>query len=156
MITFIIGPNDSGKSSYAESLIEQGTNRRYYIATMIPYGSEGKARVKKHIKMREHLNMITIEDPYFIRADEIEDSSDVLLEDLSNLIANRMFGDGNVDLIIDELKALAKKVSNLIIVSIGGIMAEGYDEETIRYIKALNSINHSIETIADKTVRMGE
>lgn len=156
MITFIIGPNDSGKSSYAESLIEQGTNRRYYIATMIPYGSEGEARVKKHIKMREHLNMITIEDPYFIRADEIEDSSDVLLEDLSNLIANRMFGDGNVDLIIDELKALAKKVSNLIIVSIGGIMAEGYDEETTRYIKALNSINHSIETIADKTVRMGE
>lgn len=156
MITFIIGPNDSGKSSYAESLIEQGTNRRYYIATMIPYGSGGEARVKKHIKMREHLNMITIEDPYFIRADEIEDSSDVLLEDLSNLIANRMFGDGNVDLIIDELKALAKKVSNLIIVSIGGIMAEGYDEETVRYIKALNSINHSIETIADKTVRMGE
>lgn len=156
MITFIIGPNDSGKSSYAESLIEKGTNRRYYIATMIPYGSEGEARVKKHIKMREHLNMITIEDPYFIRADEIEDSSDVLLEDLSNLIANRMFGDGNVDLIIDELKALAKKVSNLIIVSIGGIMAEGYDEETVRYIKALNSINHSIETIADKTVRMGE
>lgn len=156
MITFIIGPNDSGKSSYAESLIEQGTNRRYYIATMIPYGSEGEARVKKHIKMREHLNMITIEDPYFMRADEIEDSSDVLLEDLSNLIANRMFGDGNVDLIIDELKALAKRVSNLIIVSIGGIMAEGYDEETIRYIKALNSINHSIETIANKTVRMGE
>lgn len=156
MITFIIGPNDSGKSSYAESLIEQGTNRRYYIATMIPYGSEGEARVKKHIKMREHLNMITIEDPYLTRTDEIDAGADVLLEDLSNLIANRMFDKGDVASIIYELTILAKKVNNLIIVSIGGIEVKGYDEATSAYITALNNINLELETIADKTVRMGE
>ena len=44
MITFICGGSGSGKSKYAEQLILSGScpDRRYYIATIIPYGEEGR------------------------------------------------------------------------------------------------------------------
>lgn len=159
MFTLILGQNNSGKSSYAESIIGglQST-KRYYIATMIPYGEEGQARVSKHLKMRENLNMITLEDPYFEKTDEIEDCADVLLEDVSNLVANRLFERGNAscDTIVCELTKLSRRVSNLVVVSISGIVAEGYDTETVNYINRLNEINDRLSVLADKTVRMGK
>lgn len=157
MFILIIGPNNSGKSKYAESIIgELEGNSRYYIATMIPYGEEGKARVKKHLCMRKDLNFETIEDPYLEQTNKVLENSDVLLEDLSNLIANRMFekGHGSSDTIVEELVLLNKKVRNLVVVSIGGIVAEGYDADTIKYINTLNDINEKLELIVDKSVKM--
>lgn len=159
MFTLILGCNNSGKSSYAESIISSlnGT-KRYYIATMIPYGEEGKNRVLKHLKMRADLNMKTIETPYFNHLDEIEDGSDVLLEDISNLVANRFFDEelSSCDTIVEEICKLNNRVSNLIVVSISGIVAKGYDSDTINYINKLNEINSELEHLADKTIRMGE
>lgn len=157
MFILVIGPNDSGKSKYAEGIIgELEGNSRYYIATMIPYGEEGKARVKKHLCMRKDLNFETIEDPYLEKTNKVLENSDVLLEDLSNLIANRMFekGHGSSDTIVEELVLLNKKVRNLVVVSIGGIVAEGYDADTIKYINTLNDINEKLELIVDKSVKM--
>jgi len=158
MFTLILGPNGSGKSSYAESIIgELKDAKRYYIATMIPYGKEGKARVKKHLKMRESLDMITIEDPYFDKSSEIEDGSDVLLEDVSNLVANRFFekGTNSCDTIVDELLKISNRVRNLVVVSISGIVDQGYDDNTVKYIDKLNEINDKLKKVADKTVKMG-
>lgn len=155
MLTFVIGPNNSGKSAYAESIIAGlKSTKRYYIATMIPYGEEGQARVKKHLKMRENLGMETLEDPYLEKADIIEAGADVLLEDISNLVANRLFERGlkACETISKEIKALNSKTSNLVIVSIGGIVAEGYDEETLRYINMLNQINEELQGFADKVI----
>lgn len=162
MFTFIIGPNNSGKSSYAEKLIAGLPGaKRYYIATMIPYGEEGKERVNKHIKMREKLNMITVEDPYLERVSLIEEGSDVLLEDVSNLAANRLFEkrencDKVVSSVIEDIISLHNKTKNLIAVSIGGLKSEGYDEETTNYINSLNDINTKLEEIADKTIKFGD
>lgn len=157
MFVLILGPNNSGKSAYAEKLIADLDGRkRYYIATMIPYGEEGKARVMKHLEMRENLHMVTLEDPYLENTSVLSGDSDVLLEDLSNLVANRMFEKGleSCDTIADELEALNRKVRNLVVVSIGGISSEGYDEETECYIRKLNEINCKVEGLADRVVRM--
>ena len=167
MFYLILGPNNSGKSAYAEQIIEiLGGDRRYYIATMIPYGEEGKARVEKHLRMREHLGMITVEDPYLEKigealaqaktdGDNVEVcEADVLLEDLSNLVANRLFekGQESCDIILQDLLALQKKVKNLVIVSIAGIVAEGFDEETTNYVNQLNALNHQLENLADQVI----
>lgn len=157
MFTLILGANNSGKSSYAESIIAGlKDNKRYYIATMIPYGDEGKARVSKHLKMRENLNMETIEDPYLEQVDKITADSDILLEDVSNLVANRLFekGKDSLDSVVDELISLNKKARNFVVVSISGIAADGYDEETTCYINKLNEINKKLEMLADKTINM--
>lgn len=155
MLTLVIGPNNSGKSAYAESIIANlKSMKRYYIATMIPYGEEGLARVKKHLKMRENLGMETLEDPYLDKADTIEPGADVLLEDVSNLVANRLFekGAATCETIVQEIRTLCDKTANLVIVSIGGIMAEGYDEETVCYINMLNQINEELSQLADKVI----
>lgn len=155
MLTLIIGPNNSGKSAYAESIIaDLESTKRYYIATMIPYGEEGQARVKKHLKMRENLGMETIEDPYLEKVDDIANGADVLLEDVSNLVANRLFEKGpeTCDSIVREIISLNEKVSNLVVVSIGGIVDEGYDEETVDYITRLNQINEELMELSDSVV----
>lgn len=155
MLTLVIGPNNSGKSAYAESVIAGLESRKsYYIATMIPFGEEGQARVRKHLKMREHLGMETLEDPYLEKIDTIETGADVLLEDVSNLVANRLFERGieACESILQDIVALNEKVSNLVIVSIGGIIAEGYDQETICYINMLNQMNEELRQLADQVV----
>ena len=53
MFALIFGGSGSGKSEYAEKLSCElaQKNEKYYIATMIPYGEEGKKRVdEKKIK----------------------------------------------------------------------------------------------------------
>ena len=155
MLTLIIGPNNSGKSAYAESIIaDLESTKRYYIATMIPYGEEGQARVKKHLKMRENLGMETIEDPYLEKVDDIANGADVLLEDVSNLVANRLFEKGPeaCDNIVQEILLLNEKVSNLVVVSIGGIVNDGYDEATVNYINVLNGINEELTKLSDEVV----
>lgn len=159
MFTLILGPNGSGKSAYAEGIIRKlsGT-KRYYIATMIPYGEEGKARVEKHLTMRRDLQMETIEDPYLEHIDKVEAGSDVLLEDVSNLVANTLFEKGKeaCDEILNKILSLHNKAENLIVVSIGGIEEDGYDEETMLYIRKLNEMNEALQKIANQTVKMGE
>ena len=155
MLTLIIGPNNSGKSAYAESIIaDLESTKRYYIATMIPYGEEGQARVKKHLKMRANLGMETIEDPYLEKVDDIANGADVLLEDVSNLVANRLFEKGPeaCDNIVQEIISLNEKVSNLVVVSIGGIVNDGYDEETVDYITRLNQINEELMELAEQVI----
>lgn len=65
MFVLIIGTPDSGKSERAERLISDlaGDYPKFYIATMIPYGEEGKSRVEKHRAMREGKGFETIECP---------------------------------------------------------------------------------------------
>ena len=49
MMHLITGGSGSGKSAYAErQVMEAGEKKRIYVATMMPYGEEGKMRVKRH------------------------------------------------------------------------------------------------------------
>ena len=62
MMHLVTGGSGSGKSAYAEQqVLEAGDAPRYYIATMMPYGEEGRRRVEKHRRMRREKHFETIE-----------------------------------------------------------------------------------------------
>ena len=65
MLAVITGGSGSGKSEYAErvatSLAKRDGLPLYYIATMRPFGEEGKRRVERHRKLRAGKGFETIE-----------------------------------------------------------------------------------------------
>ena len=54
-LILVAGANGSGKSLFAEELVEKTWGDRYYIATMAPQTEENFQRVEKHRRQREHL-----------------------------------------------------------------------------------------------------
>jgi len=119
MMHLITGGSASGKSSYAEDMaLETGRKNRIYLATMQPYGEEGRSRVEKHRAMRagkgfrtiecyDHLEQINLYDaaPLIPDVREMFPANDdnrpehtvILLECISNLTANEQFGAGGTD-----------------------------------------------------------
>lgn len=62
MMHIVTGGSGSGKSAYAEGLVlAAGEKRRIYIATMQPFGEEGRRRVERHRRMRREKRFETIE-----------------------------------------------------------------------------------------------
>lgn len=94
MFTFVIGGSASGKSDYAERHVLSlgGGGPRIYIATMEHFGEEAKARIARHHAMRRGRGFETIECRRNVGSLVLPENSNVLLEDLGNLVANEMFG----------------------------------------------------------------
>ena len=164
MITLIYGGSSSGKSAYAEDIVcNSQYKNRYYLATMKANDSESVERIARHRRLREGKEFITLEQPVDI-ANTINQDSDgiILLECMSNLVANEMFRDGKVNpepaivrKIINDIKALDSKVTQLVIVS-NDVFEDGfeYDEYTKEYLRALGKINVEIAKMADKSVEV--
>ena len=93
-LIMISGANGSGKSRYAERIVARTTGERYYIATMRPCSEENLQRIEKHREQRKDLQFTTLECPYQVGAAAVERDGVVLLEDVSNLLANAMFERG--------------------------------------------------------------
>ena len=164
MITLIYGGSSSGKSAYAEEYVCQSNcKNRYYLATMMAQDSESLQRIERHRQLRSGKDFITLEQPYDI-ANTIEQKEDsiILLECMSNLVANEMFRDGKfisqavtVNKIIDDIKTLDSKVTQLVIVS-NDVFEDGleYDDFTKEYLRALGKINAEIAKMAEKSVEV--
>jgi len=170
MITVVIGKSNTGKSELAEKLaLETGDDKVYYLATMNVCDDAGRERVEKHRKQREGKGFITIEKQRDIAGilDETGDASGstVLLECVANLVSNYIFADGFdisridpdteceriVSVASDEIRALAGKVHNLIIVTNEYDKdGEGYDDETRFYVRTLSGTNELIIPFCDK------
>ena len=63
MVYLIIGGSGSGKSAYAEQLMEcfTGVTEKYYLATMQIFDEEGEKRKEKHRAARQGKGFLTIE-----------------------------------------------------------------------------------------------
>ena len=127
MFHVVTGGSGSGKSAYAEEqicMLKKKTNSRhlYYIATMVPYGKETEQKILRHRQMRNGKGFETLEcftdlkkmvqtEPGF-RADAAEEGICVLLECMSNLVANEMFEEqGAHDRTVSEV---TKGIENLL------------------------------------------
>ena len=164
MITLIYGGSSSGKSAYAEDYVcKSDYKNRYYLATMKASDPESLQRIERHRNLRAGKNFITLESPFDIAntVDEDKDSI-ILLECMSNLVANEMFRDGKinspsytVDKIVKDIKSLDSKVAGLVIVS-NDVFEDGleYDSATKEYLRALGEINTKIAKMADKSVEV--
>ena len=100
MLHMVYGGSASGKSSYAESFAMslQGDGRMLYIATMYPY-KWGKAeldpetmqRIERHRAMRADKGFDTVECYRHVEHIVAKRQDVLLLECMSNLLANEMY-----------------------------------------------------------------
>ena len=127
-LIMISGANGSGKSRYAERIVARTTGERYYIATMRPCSEENLQRIEKHREQRKDLQFTTLECPYQVGAAAVERDGVVLLEDVSNLLANAMFERGGDEAsVYADIEALCSRCRLLVAVTITGLCADGYD-----------------------------
>ena len=167
MLHIVYGGSASGKSSYAESFAMslQGAGRLLYIATMYPYkwntteiDPETMQRIERHRAMRADKGFDTVECYRHVEHILAKRQDVLLLECMSNLLANEMYlePDSNAgsdmaetmspvsNKIVQALIDLSTRVQELVIVT-NDVFSDGgsltYDESTREYVKNLAEIN---------------
>ena len=166
MFTLVIGGSASGKSDYAERhvLSLEGGGPRIYIATMEPFGEEARARIARHHALRRDRGFETIECYRNIGSLRLPADSNVLLEDLGNLMANELFGNDAAavdeaedlpDRIAEEIEKVFSDCAHMTIVT-NEIFSGGknYEGETIIYLRALARLNRILAKRADYVVEL--
>lgn len=163
MLTLVTGGSGSGKSEFAENLVlsyGDNSNPRYYIATMIPFDEECKRKIKRHQKMREQKQFQTIECFTDLQKVVVDSDSIVLLECMSNLVANEIYQEdgakeNTISAILEGVRELVKQAKHVIVVS-NEVCSDGivYDEETTKYMKYLAQINTEIGKIANQVIEV--
>ena len=180
MLHIVYGGSASGKSSYAESFAMslQGDGRLLYIATMYPYkwntteiDPETMQRIERHRAMRADKGFDTVECYRHVEHIVAKRQDVLLLECMSNLLANEMYlepdadagsdvektgigGNASSDMtemmspvskkIVQALIDLSARVQDVVIVT-NDVFSDGgnltYDESTREYVKNLAEIN---------------
>ena len=188
MLHIVYGGSASGKSSYAESFAMslQGDGRLLYIATMYPYkwnttelDPETIQRIERHRAMRADKGFDTVECYRHVEHIVAKRQDVLLLECMSNLLANEMYLEQDSDdgglaetmsevekagvgmsetlspvskKIVQALIDLSTRVQELVIVT-NDVFSDGgsltYDESTREYVKNLAEINCALARVAE-------
>lgn len=156
MTALVIGGAASGKSEFAEGLVlAAGDRPRYYIATMRPADGECRARICRHREMRAKKRFETVECFVDLERLALPKRGVALLECMSNLVANELFGaDGFRKDVVEPIRRgvrrLRSQCEELVIVSnevCGG--GREYEGDTLRYLRAMARVNRMLAGEAD-------
>ena len=167
MTYFISGGAKCGKSSLAQDLtvaLSKG-GKHYYVATLIPSGSEDDDRIKKHLADRDGMGFETVECFWNIldclkTADE---DGVFLVDSVTSLIQNSLFPvEKNYEMDIaaanrcaDELVEFARTVRHAVFVSDYIYSdAERYSESTEMYRKCLADIDRRLAKVCDTVIEV--
>lgn len=153
---------------------------RIYIATMERFGEEAEARIARHRALRRGRGFETVECCQNIGSLTLPENSNVLLEDLGNLVANEMFtGSGSPegtgtpspegagtpfpeeitallpDRIAEEIEKLRAGCAHLTIVA-NDVFCGGkeYEGETLAYLRVLAKLSRQLAQKADRVVEV--
>ena len=156
MLVLVSGGSASGKSKYAEDLVTVAPEGpRLYVATMEVWDAESRRRVERHRAMRADKHFETLERYTDLCGLEVPEDSILLLECMSNLVANEMFDEsgakeGTVEAVVEGLHHLRKKARHLVVVT-NEIFSDGleYDPETKKYQAYLGAVNCRMAEEAD-------
>lgn len=171
MLALVTGGSGSGKSAFAEALCVKLQAGAYqgedltkipmlYIATMFPFDEEAFKKIDRHKELRKTKNFDAVECFTHLERLEREVPSTILLEDMSNLVANEMYQEGGggektPEGVLKGIEHLLTQSSNLVIVTTE-IFSDGieYDPETARFQDYLGQINREIAGLADMVVEV--
>lgn len=156
MVMLVIGGSGSGKSEYAENCcMKLKSRRKIYIATMEPFDEESYARIEKHQNMRKGKGFETVECYTHLEDVAIPGGCTVLLECMSNLVANEMFsGAGRKEsaafVIKKGVENLIRQAEHVVVVT-NQVFSDGiaYDEGTNTWLHALADVNARTAALAD-------
>lgn len=148
MVYLIIGGSGSGKSAYAEQLMERftGVTEKYYLATMQIFDEEGEKRKMKHKAARQGKGFLTIEQPRDIKkaggADQTRQCgiAGMYVQPCGKRDVSRGWhsAGGQVkEKILSEMRVLREAASRLVIVT-NNVFEDGvpYDADTLAYIRS--------------------
>lgn len=160
MMILVVGGSKAGKSRWAEKAAVRLGGRLEYVATMIPVGEgeAGAATVQRHRAQRAGLGFTTHERPLHLGGLTLPQGATVLLEDVSNLLANYLFCEGANGGIAEaerDVALLAAGAGALLAVSFEGLEpSPEYNEETNRYIAQLGELNAALRRRANAVVHL--
>lgn len=172
MLHLITGGSGSGKSSYAEAQtlcmsgekkIPEAEAPFLYIATMKPYGEETLKKIERHRQLRAGKGFVTIECYRGLGGIKLPKNRGVLLECLSNLAANELYGrDGSLndrqetaDRILEGIGNILNQTDQLVAVTneVSSDIGD-YSCETKEYIALLGLINQRLAYMADQVTEV--
>ena len=161
MLTIVTGGSGSGKSAFAEDkVLAFGEAQRVYIATMHPFDEESHKRIERHRKMRAGKGFETIECYTGLKDVKLPSGCVVLLECMSNLVANEMFEEQGaheqtVKDIMSGIDELVRQAAHVVIVT-NEIFSDAvvFDKEMASYLEYLGKINQAVALRADEVVEV--
>lgn len=168
MLFLITGASGSGKSEYAETLVcqlarKEQITKKIYVATMERESSEARKRIARHRALRAGKGFTTLEAPLGFLSEVPESEKElssckgsvVLLECMSNLLANLMFSAGldgcaARDEALCQMERLQNACGHLAIVT-NEIFSDGafYEGEMREYVRSLAEINRCLAERSD-------
>lgn len=161
MLMMVTGGSASGKSEYAEQIaVRLDAGERIYLATMRSFDAECEARIAKHRAARAGRGFVTVERYTGLAEEKIPAGAVVLLECLSNIVANELFdetgaGENAVQAVLSGIDSLCRQAAHLIVVTNEVFSdGEGYDPVTLHYIDLLGEINRKLAARADRVVEV--
>jgi adenosylcobinamide kinase/adenosylcobinamide-phosphate guanylyltransferase len=156
-VTLVIGGARSGKSRYAEKLIEQEPAPWIYLATAEAHDKEMAARIAEH-RARRDRSWQTIEAPHDLAGalGALPPRSAVLVDCLTLWLSNRLLADADIDReIVDLERALASHDGAVVAVSndVGsGIVPDNALGRRFRDVQGV--LNQRIAACASRVVLM--
>ncbi|MDD4682061.1 MAG: bifunctional adenosylcobinamide kinase/adenosylcobinamide-phosphate guanylyltransferase [Eubacteriales bacterium] len=186
MLALISGGSGSGKSQLAEKLAVRlaDNSALYYVATMMRgHDDESARKIARHREQRSGHGFLTVERPFAggelaysrTSAQEIAESESknsvqsdgvILLECLSNLLANEMFlrseqgldylsPEQAAEIIWYDLMQLAERSRHLVIVS-NEVFADAmvFDDHSRSYLRLLGWLNQKLAEEADLSLEV--
>lgn len=157
MLTLVVGGAASGKSEWAENLVLALSGQRVYVATMEPYDGECLVRIDKHRRQRAGKGFLTLERFRDLERLEIPDGANVLLECMSNLLANELYSPqgGGKAAVLRGVERLCACSAHLTIVT-NEVFSGGknYGGDTLRYLRELGEVNRTLAAWADRVVEV--
>ena len=154
--------NRQASSDEAEIRGQAASVSPLYLATMIPFGEEGAARVKKHRAMREGKGFETLEIPAGLCREEKRLApyfgGVCLLECVANLAGNEMHATEHAgrrpeeirEIVMEEILWLGRHMKHLVVVTDIFEDIPDADEDTRQYIRLVNEVNRALEEKADR------
>lgn len=161
MNVFVSGGSKSGKSDLAqESAVKLSHGGPlYYVATMIPYDGEDRARVARHVAGREGMGFVTLELGREVQRclELAPPNASFLVDSVTALLLNEMYPDGADDAdpraaerCIRGLLEIADRAENAVFVS-DYIYSDArrYDSFTEKYRRDLARIDRALAEKCD-------